>query len=880
MSLPPPTYSKRTGLSEFAKDLRSRLFDTQSKAAEYFGVVSSTIWNYEHEEDLTTVSPRKTTHPPSGYLAHLICLLVEKQKGPQVIENYKTVLLEEMNKALDQYPESSFFDNWDELKLFSDIYMRDNPYQGLFAFREQDAPFFFGREEFITHLGESVQRKPLVSILGPSGSGKSSIVFAGLVPRLQREGSWLIVDFRPGRDPFRTLTEALLPYLEPVMGEINRQAEAQKMTDALSQGTCELSEVMAYILEKNLQVDRILLIADQFEELYTLCDDANTRHKFLDMLGAAVRAVREPSLHFVVTLRADFLGQALLYPSLGDTLQDTIELLKPMKSNELRMAIEKPADLKGVHFEAGLVDRILSDVNEEPGYLPLLEFALTALWKRKERTRSTLTHSAYEDVGKVEGALSRHADKVFENLDEIERERARRVFLQLVQPGEGTGDTRHRATKAELGEVSWYLVQRLANERLVVTDQDSDGQETVEIAHEALIRGWKRLQGWIEADRAFLIWLIRLRFYLDQWKGKGQDEGALLRGALLTEAEVWLTERGDDLGQAERDFIQNSMARCRRREWEKRIRWAAGVVFAMVLLFGARGWWSENCPKIIDSCPRINPFGIELVGVQLSGADLRGADLRGKVLSGANLSRADLDEADLRGADLRGADLSETTNLHGVDLRGADLTGATLWGADLSEADLREAILSRINMDWAKLEKTKIDDTTQIDDKWRLVWEIVNQGAEGRNLSGADLSKADVWGANLRTADLSEADLREANLAFADLAYVNLPGANLRNANLEGAKLPSANLIGADLHKVNLTGANLTGANLTGANLTEVDLEGATLWIANLSKADLSGANLSKADLGGTDLTEAEYDHTTTWPKGFDPEEVGAKSVE
>jgi signal transduction histidine kinase len=236
-----------------------------------------------------------------------------------------------------------------------------------------------------------------------------------------------------------------------------------------------------------------------------------------------------------------------------------------MDQGESRQAVEGPARKVGLTFEPGLVKRILDDLGDEPGHLPLLEFALTELWSRQEDGR--LTHAAYDEIGRAQGALAWRAETVYASLSTDERARVQRIFVQLVCPGEGTEDTRRRATQMELGDAAWPLVQRLADERLVTTGRDrASGQPTVEVAHEALIRSWTRLRAWVEADRAFRTWQERLRAALRQWGATDKDEGALLRGAPLAEAKSWLVERGPDLGEEECAFIQTSLAEEKQRQ--------------------------------------------------------------------------------------------------------------------------------------------------------------------------------------------------------------------------------------------------------------------------------------------------------------------------
>lgn len=440
---------------------------------------------------------------------------------------------------------------------------RLNPYRGLAIFREEDETYFFGREQFTTQLVASVRQKPLVAVLGPSGSGKSSVIFAGLIPRLRQDGKWLIAHFRPGHEPFRSLAGVLLPLYESGLDKTDQMARVPKLASYLREGDFSLGDITASIFQVHLQAQHLLLVVDQFEELYTSCPDQNNRQCFLDRLLQALPLTSEAHpaqpLHIILALRADFLGQALLYPPFGEALQGAIELLRPMTPDEMRRAIEKPAALLGVSFEAGLVERILAAVSGECGKLPLLEFALTALWN--EQVGEKLTHAVYNAVGQVEGALSRHAEQVYnEALTSAEQQRARRIFVQMVRPGEGTEDTRRLARREELtGEADWDLVQKLATARLVVTDQEPEGQETVEIVHEALIQGWDRLRGWVSQDRTFRLWQDRLRFARNQWQATGKDNGALLRGVPLAEAEEWLAEREMDLGPLDREFVQTSI---------------------------------------------------------------------------------------------------------------------------------------------------------------------------------------------------------------------------------------------------------------------------------------------------------------------------------
>ena len=475
------------------------------------------------------------------------------------------------------------------------------PYRGLSAFREADAPFFNGREAFTTRLVEAVHAQPLVAVIvGPSGSGKSSAVYAGLLPRLRAEGNWLIAEMRPGGQSFDALAAVLLPLLESDLSETDRLIESRKLAGALREAGVPLVDVVARALSKIGDTSRMLLLVDQFEELYTLCPEVETRRRFLDTLLAAVEAagkLRPSPFALLVTMRADFMGQALSYRPFADVLQGASLMMGPMTRDELRSAIVKPAEKQGAALEPGLVERLLDDVGEEPGNLPLLEFALTLLWERMDA--GWMTHAAYDEIGRVQGALARYAEEVYQDLAEDEREGARWILEQLVQPGEGTEDTRRVATRAEIGEERWPLVRHLADRRLVVTGRDATtGTETVEVVHEALIQRWGRLQGWMEEDRAFRTWQERLRVALRGWEGSGRDEGALLRGTTLAQAEGWLDEWGRELSPAEAAFVRAGVALRERLQVEQTRRrrrvligLAGGLVIALVLALLAGLQW-------------------------------------------------------------------------------------------------------------------------------------------------------------------------------------------------------------------------------------------------------------------------------------------------
>lgn len=323
----------------------------------------------------------------------------------------------------------------------------------------------------------------------------------------------------PGERPLHALSAELLSLLEPDLSVIERRTKSDVYAAAFlkrpGEGRLYLRDLVADALQKQPGTDRLMLIADQWEELYTLTQDDATRRRFIDeLLDASARG----PLSVVLTLRGDFFGHALVYSPLESKLREATVTLGPMNREELAQAMRGPLERMSLRFEPGLQERILDDVGDEPGNLPLLEFVLDGLWEARQGRQ--LLHETYEKkLRGLKGAIASHADGVFGSLKELEKSAMQRIFLQLVRPGENTADTRRRASFAEIGEASREVMDELVKKRLIVTAWDSaSGQETLEVAHEALISNWGRLQTWLNEDRKFLLWRQRLRGLLAEWQ--------------------------------------------------------------------------------------------------------------------------------------------------------------------------------------------------------------------------------------------------------------------------------------------------------------------------------------------------------------------------
>ena len=422
----------------------------------------------------------------------------------------------------------------------------DAPYKGLLRFDERDAPLFFGRERVTDRIREMLERERLLAVVGASGSGKSSIVRAGLIPQLKAGATerWRSYLITPTSDPMASLA-------------------------AVTRQTGDASDAsLAEGLRKRARgADAILLLVDQFEELFTLSHDEDARQGFIDQLLMAATDTGKPLIRVLITLRADFYARLAPYPALRDAVAQHQVYVGPMEPVDLRRAIEEPARINGWLIAPGLVDLLLRDVGREPGNLPLLSHALLETWRR--RRGKTLSLRGYFEAGEVRGAIARTADRVYGRLSEEERSRARLIMLRLTELGEEAA-TRRRAELDELiphgasADVASAVLQRLVDARLVTVDEGN-----AEVAHEALLREWPLLREWLSEDREGLRTHRQLTDASREWLSMGRDESALFRGARLATAREWAAANTSALNELEHTFLAASTELEQREEVER-----------------------------------------------------------------------------------------------------------------------------------------------------------------------------------------------------------------------------------------------------------------------------------------------------------------------
>ncbi|MBE9011616.1 caspase family protein [Pseudanabaenaceae cyanobacterium LEGE 13415] len=484
------------------------------------------------------------------------------------------------------------------------------PYRGLQAFTEDDAEFFYGRDTLTQQLLQAIQQQSCLAVIGASGSGKSSIVQAGLIAQL-RQGNripgseqWWVGRMRPGDRPFEALMHCF-------------NQEQDQIEGLLYQGTEGLVQWLRTRTEPML-----LLVIDQFEELFTLCPEY-VRQDFLDIILEALEYTSD-RFKLVLTLRADFVAAALEIPQLAAILQRSSILVPPCLSDEeYRQVIVRPAEQVGLTVEAGLVEVLLQELNRTPGDLPILEFVLEQLWQHRQQ--GTLTLESYRsEIGGLQGALDHKAQSIYEELDPEQQHCARWIFLSLLQLGEGTEVTRRSVLKSDLSTTKYpqplidRTLQSLSAAKLIVINTDEtptsraieqseiEAPVTIEVAHEILIRHWSTLRWWLDENRKRLSIQRPIEQSAIEWKKSNRPPDLLLRGMRLEAAEELCVKHIDELTLETQAFIAASLEarQGEKIELKRRLRRAQQAIVTIATLalaafgFGGLALWNQRNAQV------------------------------------------------------------------------------------------------------------------------------------------------------------------------------------------------------------------------------------------------------------------------------------------
>ena len=713
------------------------------------------------------------------------------------------------------------------------------PYKGLeyFDCNGEDPKYFYGREKLTDQLLDQVRQNNFLALLGASGSGKSSVLRAGLLHQLQLgqrlAGSedWQVQILTPGKHPLESLT---LSFLDNNLSGIDRASQLDKVECLLQRGSEGLRKLV-----QAAKVERLVLVIDQFEELFTLCEDQGEREAFCACLLGALSQIPE-KLCVILAMRIDFFGKCFehQYSGLGKKIEANVVAVPLMQQEELRQVVTKPAQKVNLAVEEELVEQILRDVKGSPGSLPLVQYSLTQLWQGRDH--NCLQVSKYVQLGGIGGALDKRATEVYGQLTKVEQEVAKHIFLNLTRLGEGTEDTRRRVFQQDLVTAKYSqalvdkVIQTLADEKLVVTgEQVAKGAEmkreaVVNVPHEALIRNWLLLRDWLYESRGYLLKQREIESSASKWKEQGKKVDYLLQGKRLQEARSFKKESREiyHLSNLGSDFLRKSVR-------QQRINLFKGV-------------------GIFFISPLVGTIYIALE-IQLYYQEERAISAHFTVLECEGKKDCPRRLQALYTL-VRAKKSIKEYNLKGIELQGAYLAGTDLTGAKLIGTNLRGANLTNTNFKGANLQDVELIDA---------------------NFRGANLTSTNFRGANLQSiklidANLIGATLESANLVNAELDHANLEGANLKSANLKGIYFISVNLKSANLEGATLESANLIGANLEGANLKSADLKSAFLQGAILSNADFNGVNLNGVNfMESENFAPSQVKSACNWEKAF-----------
>ncbi|AMW30505.1 pentapeptide repeat-containing protein [Arthrospira platensis] len=623
----------------------------------------------------------------------------------------------------------------------------DNPYRGLDVFREEHSMYFFGREKQIDRLWEKFRDLNedesacrFLPIYGTSGSGKSSLTRSGLIPELDKKPLFAyqkakIAVLFPTTHPLESLATVLARIVTNDPSPVEKTAEFERVLKNRSdRGEYEGLRRIANQIP-NIHDSLLVVVVDQFEEIFTLCKDPEEREAFINnLLCAAKDADRQTSV--IVTMRSDFLRETQQYPGLDGLFSTNGFLVPSMQPEELEMAIAKPAELAGHSLEPAIIKLLIEQTQGREGALPLLQFALQRIWEGLEDGREPA--ETLEKIGGVGGALAGEVQRLYESLSPEDQSLARRIFLALVNLDESDKTTRRRAPVSELisnkqeEPAIKSIIRRFSARgvRFLSTSQDPQQGETLEVTHEALIHNWDKLQGWLSERREQLHQKQKFERYAEEWRSQNKSPDYLLQGRILRKAQEFNKTAAQEVALSElaTEFIKASQT----EKWRKRFKslgvlaLVPTVMIAVYLIFDEQIknmlenmrvdihteilLAQRNCeptPQLKDLLEHQRENGrTNWERIHLCGKALNGINFEGAQLSRANFRDARLNGANLRGAKLFGADFEEAW-LISADLSDAILLGSNLTGADLDGAILRGTRLQQVNLTNVDLTNTK-----------------------------------------------------------------------------------------------------------------------------------------------------------------------------
>jgi eukaryotic-like serine/threonine-protein kinase len=459
-----------------------------------------------------------------------------------------------------------------------------SPYLGLAAFTEKDANRFFGRDDEIAQFIGKLKDWPTLAVVGPSGAGKSSFVRAGVIPTLRSSDAadWDVIICRPGRDPFASISGAI------------HAAHTTSEADLAKNLRREPGHLGAVLRARARANGRPLMVyVDQFEELYTMVEDADTRERFATALASVAVDATTP-VRVTLSMRSDFLDRVVECPELMSAISHELTVLRQPGADGLRDALVQPASMAGFAFESDdTLDEMINSLATETAALPLLQFAAQKLWEARDKKQKLLTRQAYKDMGGVEGALVRHADLVVQSMSRQDRAATKLLFQRLVTPE----STRAILARGELSslfddaKVAERILGVLTEARLltVQTTSDDEADARVEIVHESLIVRWQTLKRWLDEGHEDRAMLDQLRQASGQWQLRKRPSGLLWTGEAIDEARLWRRRSKAKMTPVEEAFLAEGFRLADRAQRRRRIGVTAIIIILAAVALGALG---------------------------------------------------------------------------------------------------------------------------------------------------------------------------------------------------------------------------------------------------------------------------------------------------
>ncbi|ACB52361.1 hypothetical protein cce_3013 [Crocosphaera subtropica ATCC 51142] len=666
------------------------------------------------------------------------------------------------------------------------------PYVGLKSFENSDRHYFFGRETLSQQLFNNLQAHNFLALVGPLGVGKSSLVQAGVLPYFSSSQEWEIKVIKPREHPLKSLAMTFLDSHLPTLQKAQQMADFQL---CLEQG----AEGFSHLLQR-LSRPKLLLVIDNFEEIFTLSQNAQERWQFLTALLTALDQ-HPHQLKIITIINEEFISYCLEQKpkKLGQKIKENCILISPLNDQERYDAIVLPAQQANLELESQLVEQLLQDTHHLKGGLALLQYTLWQVCRLRKNVRLTL--ASYVQLGEVKHVLDKQGTETFYQLNRRQRNTAKKLLLSLIHTREGIGHISNLVPQRKLENLHDfdYVLQKFKQVGFIQTEVGNDltNQEIfLRLSHPIVIEHWRLLQEWLGQRQSIFRQHQNLEAFAQRWQISKRDKKYLLTSKKLKIAQA-LEKHQIGFSPLTQEYIQQSS-----KKQSRNILVYGILPLTLILVLGGltyRHWQIQKAWQTLELAEN-NPY------------------------------------------DIRRKDAIEKLNFWQINFEEVPLTSTYLKNINLPQANLSNMDFSGTNFENANLVKS----------------DLTNSNFKNANLTNSRLIKSNLSQSNLELTNLTQGDLTEANLFQTNLTFAALNFANLSSANLSQSRLYFANLEDANLLKSKISRSNLSGANLAFSNLMFADLSNSNLASANLVEANLLSTNLTNSNLLGANLIEVK----------------------